>query len=72
MEKLFILCKVDILFPDGEVRSHVDSFFYVVKPEYFDNFTRYLNSTYDFVGVRKLGHLISSNPDFVHGKFSIL
>jgi hypothetical protein len=73
MDRLFILCKVDILFPDkGNIRSHVETYHYVVKPEYFINFTRYLEDTFDFVGIRKLGNFISSDPAYRHGKFSIL
>jgi hypothetical protein len=73
MDRLFILCKVDISLPDnGNIRSHVETYHYVVKPEYFVNFTRYLETTFDFVGIRKLGNFISSNPAFRYCKFSIL
>jgi hypothetical protein len=73
MDRLFFLCKVDILLPDvGNISSHVETYHYVVKPEYFVNFTRYIDTTFDFVGIRKLGNFISSDSKYRYGKFSIL
>lgn len=73
MDRLFLLCKVDVLLPDiGDIPSHVETYHYVVVPSFFDRFVSYFNRKYDFCGIRKLGNLVSSDPNFVHCRFKLL
>lgn len=73
MDRLFILCKVDVLLPDvGDTPSHVETYHYIVLPSYFDKFVSYFNRKYDFYGIRKLGNLVSSCPDFANCRFKLL
>lgn len=73
MDRLYKLCKVDVLIPDTpKAKSHVESLTYVVKQEYYANFVTYLDKLYDFYGIFDCGQLISSLPQYVYNEFTKL
>lgn len=73
MDKLYILCRVEVLLPDdGEIKSHVHRFTYVVKPRFFGDFYAYIVKTFDFYDIDQVGYLTSSSPKYVHKEFTKL
>lgn len=73
MERLYILCKVDVLLPDSpKAKSHVESLTYVVQLEYYANFVTFIDKSYDFYSIIDCGQLISRLPQYVHKEFTKL
>lgn len=72
-DRLYLLCKVDVLLPDtAKAKSHVETYAYVVQEEYYSHFVGYLESSYDFYSIVNCGHLISHLPQYVHKEFTKL
>lgn len=72
-DRLYMLCKVDVLLPDTpKAKSHVETYVYVVQEEYYGHFVGYLDSSYDFYSIVDCGQLISHSPKYVHKEFSKL
>lgn len=72
-DKLYILCIVTVLLPDdGDIKSHVHRFTYVVKPRFFGDFYAYIVKTFDFYDIDQVGYLTSSSPKYVHKEFTKL
>lgn len=73
MDKLYILCRVEVLLPDdGDIKSHVHRFTYVVKPRFFADFYAYITKTFDFYDIDRVGYLTSSSPKYVNKPFTKL
>lgn len=63
MGRLYLLCIVTVLLPDdGDIKSHVHRFTYVVKPRFFG----------DFYDIDQVGYLTSSSPKYVYKEFTKL
>lgn len=72
-ERLYMLCKVDVLLPDTpKAKSHVESYFYVVQEEYYGEFVAYIDSRNDFYGIEDCGQMISHSPKYILNKFTKL
>lgn len=70
MKKLYILCIVTVLLPDdGDIKSHAHRFTYVVNPRFFGNFYSFIDKTFDFYDIDKVGYLSSSSPKYAFKKF---
>lgn len=73
MDRLYLLCKVDVLLPDSpKAKSHVESLTYVVHQEYYANFVTFIDKSYDFYSIIDCGQLISRLPQYVHKEFTKL
>lgn len=73
MDKLYVLCRVEVLLPDdGEIKSHIHRFTYVVVPKYFGNFEHFIKDKYDFYVIEKIDFLVSSSPKYAHKEFTKL
>lgn len=73
MDKLYILCRVEVFLPDdGDIKSHVHRFTYVVKPRFFGDFYAYIVKTFDFYDIDQVGYLTSSSPKYVNNPFTRL
>lgn len=73
MQKLYILCIVTVLLPDdGDIKSHVHRFAYVVNPRFFADFYAYIMKTYDFYDIDQVGYLTSLSPKYVFKEFTRL
>lgn len=73
MLNLYILCKVDVLLPDSQrAKSHVDTMVYVVDPNKYDEFQKFIDSSYDFYGIVICGDFYSRLPKYVHKEFTRL
>lgn len=73
MDKLYLLCKVDVLLPDtAQAKSHVETYTYVVQQEYYAKFVAYIDDKYDFYGIVDCGQLISRLPQYVKNVFTKL
>lgn len=73
MDKVYILCKVDVLLPDtSRAKSHVEHLTYVVNPQFYGNFVSFISGKYDFYGIVNCGQLISHLPKYVNSKFTLL
>lgn len=72
-DRLYMLCKVDVLLPDtAYAKSHVETYAYVVQEEFYGHFVVYLESSYDFYSIVDCGQLISHSPKYVHKEFTKL
>lgn len=70
MAKLYILCIVTVLLPDdGDIKSYVHRFTYVVKPRFFADFYAYITKTYDFYDIDQVVYMTSSSPKYVFKSF---
>lgn len=73
MDRLYLLCKVDVFLPDSpSAKSHVESLTYVVQQEYYANFVVFIDKSYDFYNIIDCGQLISRLPQYVHKEFTKL
>lgn len=65
MEKLYILCVVEVLLPDdGDIKSHVHRFTYVVNPRFFGDFYSFITKEYDFYDIDQVGYYRSTSPKY--------
>lgn len=72
-DRLYMLCKVEVLLPDTpKAKSHVETYAYVVQEEYYGHLVGYLESSYDFYSIETCGQLISHSPKYVHKEFTKL
>lgn len=68
--RLYMLCKVDVLLPDTtNAKSHVETYVYVVEEEYYGDFVAYIDGSYDFYGIVDCGQMISHSPKYIDKKF---
>lgn len=73
MDKLYILCLLEVFLPDdGDIKSHVHRFTYVVKPRFFADFYSYVIKTFDFYDIDQVGYFTSSSPKYVNNPFTKL
>lgn len=73
MKKLYILCTVTVLLPDdGDIKSHVHRFTYVVKPRFFGGFYSFIDETFDSYDIDRVGYLSSSSPKYAFKNFTRL
>lgn len=73
MKKLYILCIVTVLLPDdGDIKSHVHRFTYVVNPRFFCDFYSFIDNTFDFYDIDKVCYLSSSSPKYTFKIFTRL
>lgn len=71
--RLYMLCKVDVLLPDTpKAKSHVETYTYVVQEEYYGQFVAFIDESYDFYGIVDCGQFISHLPKYVYKKFTKL
>ena len=73
MKKLYILCIVTVLLPDdGDIKSHVHRFTYVVNPRFFGDFYSFIDETFDFYDIDRVGYLPFSSPKHAFKNFTRL
>ena len=73
MKKLYILCIVTVLLPDdGDIKSHAHRFTYVVNPRFFGDFYSFIDETFDFYDIDRVGYLSSSSPKYAFKNFTRL
>lgn len=65
MEKLYILCRVEVLLPDdGDIKSHVHYFTYAVSPRFFADFYAFIAKEYDFFNIDQVSYFKSTSPKY--------
>lgn len=70
MEKLYIICRVSVLLPDdGEIKSHVHYFTYVVNPRFFGDFYVFITKEYDFYNIEQVSYYKSTSPKYFNKPF---
>ena len=72
-DRLYMLCKVEVLLPyTPKAKSHVETYAYVVQEEFYGHLVGYLESSYDLYSIVTCGQLISHSPKYVHNEFTKL
>ena len=73
MKKLYILCIVTVFLPDdGDIKSHAHRFTYVVNPRFFGDSCSFIDKTFDFYDIDRVGYLSSSSPKYAFENFTRL
>ena len=73
MKKLYILCIVTVFLPDdGDIKSHVHRFTYVVNPRYFGDFYAFITNSFDFYDIDQVGYFSSPSPKYFLKPFTRL
>lgn len=70
MEKLYLICRVEVLLPDdGDIKSHVHQFTYVVNPRFFVDFYASITKEYDFYNIDQVCYFKSTSPKYFNKQF---